>query len=220
MSRVLLIEYNAKIDPGNLGALLRTAYFFGVDAVAYSLRNCAPFSPVTLKASVGASESIRLLSVNHPQKFVEESQRNGWKFYAAIAPTDSSKENRNGQPYFSTSSLICPTKNHPCVLMFGGEGEGLRWNLQKKADYLVGIEGQRLGQGGVDSLNVSVAAGILCEAFSKLSVAGMLPIESMPSTPVQEAACSQASTMEGRIKSPNLVDNRDLGVGRDENLLF
>jgi len=191
-----------------------------VDAVAYSQRNCAPFSPVTLKASAGASESIRLLSVNHPQKFVEDSQRNGWKVYAAVAPTDFSKENRHGQPYLSTSSLVCPARNHPCVLMLGGEGEGLRWNLQKKADYLVGIEGQRLGQGGVDSLNVSVAAGILCEAFSKLSVAGMLPIESMPSAPVQEAACSQVSTIGEGTKSPYFVDNRDLGAGKDGNLLF
>lgn len=104
--------------------------------------------------------------------------------------------------------------------MLGGEGEGLRWNLQKKADYLVRIEGQRLGQGGVDSLNVSVAAGILCEAFSKLSVAGILPIESMPSAPVQEAACSQVKTIEGRTKSPSFADNRDVGAGSDGNLLF
>ncbi len=103
--------------------------------------------------------------------------------------------------------------------MLGGEGEGLRWNLQKKADYLVGIEGQRLGQGGVDSLNVSVAAGILCESFSKLSVAEILPIESMPSAPVQEAACSQVK-IEGRIKSPSFADNRDVGAGSDGNLLF
>lgn len=49
--------------------------------------------------------------------------------------------------------------------MLGGEGEGLRPNLRKRADFVVGIEGQRLGTGGVDSLNVSVAAGVLCEAF-------------------------------------------------------
>lgn len=51
--------------------------------------------------------------------------------------------------------------------MLGSEGEGLRWTLQKKADYVLGVQGARLGQGGVDSLNVSVAAGLLCEAFMK-----------------------------------------------------
>lgn len=50
-------------------------------------------------------------------------------------------------------------------MVLGGEGEGLRWNIQSKADFSVGIEGQRLGQNQVDSLNVSVAAGLLCDAF-------------------------------------------------------
>ena len=56
-------------------------------------------------------------------------------------------------------------RNHPCIVVLGGEGEGLRWNIQSKADFSIGIEGRRLGQGQVDSLNVSVAAGLLCDAF-------------------------------------------------------
>ena len=56
-------------------------------------------------------------------------------------------------------------RDHPCLLILGGEGEGLRWNIQSKADLKVGIEGMRAGHVGVDSLNVSVAAGLLCEAF-------------------------------------------------------
>ena len=56
-------------------------------------------------------------------------------------------------------------QEHPCLLVLGGEGEGLRWNIQSKADLKVGIEGMRAGHIGVDSLNVSVAAGLLCEAF-------------------------------------------------------
>ena len=49
--------------------------------------------------------------------------------------------------------------------MLGGEGEGLRWNLRKKANHRVGIEGVPGRKEIVDSLNVTVAAGILCEAF-------------------------------------------------------
>ena len=49
--------------------------------------------------------------------------------------------------------------------MLGSEGQGLRLNLLKKADYLITIEGQRKDVGGVDSLNVSVAAALLCEAM-------------------------------------------------------
>ena len=56
-------------------------------------------------------------------------------------------------------------RDHPCLLVLGGEGEGLRWNIQSRADLKIGIEGMRAGHNGVDSLNVSVAAGLLCEAF-------------------------------------------------------
>ena len=160
---VLLLD--GVVDPGNLGAVLRTAYFFGIDAVAIAKGNNAPIGPVAQKASSGAVENLQMLSVSDPGKFVEQSQENGWRFYAAVAPNTHMKR----QQYSSSRALAMPAKNGPCVLMVGGEGEGLRSFLQTKADSLVGIEGDRLGRGGVDSLNVSVAAGILCDAFSQSS---------------------------------------------------
>ncbi|KAI9797582.1 MAG: hypothetical protein M1835_007846 [Candelina submexicana] len=155
------------LDPGNLGAILRTAYFLGVDAVAISTRNSAPFSPVALKASAGASENIRLLSIHKPPLVIESSLRNGWQFYAAVAPDD--KSSSLSREYLTTSNLPSLLTKHPCVLMLGGEGEGLRHTLRRKAGAWVGIEGDTARQGHVDSLNVSVAAGILCEAFLRKS---------------------------------------------------
>ena len=126
-------------------------------------------SPVALKASAGASESLPLLTVNQPGQFLEKCQANGWKVYAAVMPNPG-KQSRKGS-YLTTSTLGSPVRDHPCIVILGGEGEGLRWNVQSKADYSIGIEGGRLGQGQVDSLNVSVDAGLLCEAFlRKLAV--------------------------------------------------
>lgn len=158
---VLLLD--GILDPGNLGAILRTAFFLGVDTVAISNRSSAPVSPVAIKASAGASETLPLVSVSQPGNFIDECKSNGWKIYAAAPPTPG-KRNGVGN-YFSSSSMGSPVRNHPCILILGGEGEGLRWNIQRKADFDVGIDGQRAGQGKVDSLNVSVAAGLLCEVF-------------------------------------------------------
>lgn len=158
---ILLID--GILDPGNLGGILRTAYFFGIDAVAIAKGNNAPIGPVAQKASSGAIENLQMLSISDPGRFVERSQENGWRFYAAVAPSNRVKR----QHYLSSRALAMPAKDGPCCLMIGGEGEGLRSFLQAKADSLVGIEGDRLGRGGVDSLNVSVAAGILCDAFSQ-----------------------------------------------------
>ena len=85
----------------------------------------------------------------------------------------------------TTSTLGHPTQNNPCIIMLGGEGEGLRWRVQKKAHFIVGVEGFRAGQGGVDSLNVSVAAGLLCDAFMrKPSTDGLSQFPQMRSSKV------------------------------------
>lgn len=85
----LVLLLDGIVDPQNLGGILRTASFLGVSSVAISTRNSAPFSPVVLKASTGASENITLFSVSTPAGFVVESQRAGWKIFAGVAPSKS-----------------------------------------------------------------------------------------------------------------------------------
>jgi 21S rRNA (GM2251-2'-O)-methyltransferase len=149
-------------DPGNLGGIIRTAAFLGVTAVAYTVSNSASFTPVVLKASAGASENITLFAVNKPAGFIANSKLAGWKIYAAVAPPKSKAV--GAAPAISADDLGDPLSQDPCILMLGGEGEGLRANLRSKADVDLSIRGR--GQGhDVDSLNVSVAAGILCDAF-------------------------------------------------------
>ena len=158
------------LDPGNLGAILRTAFFLGVDTVAVSNRNSAPVSPVAIKASAGASEALPLVSVGNPANFIDQCKSNGWKIFAATAPTAGKRTGLGN--YLSLSDLGGYVRNQPCLLILGGEGEGLQWDIRKKADFDVGINGPRMGQNNVDSLNVSVAAGLLCEAFLRKPIKG------------------------------------------------
>jgi 21S rRNA (GM2251-2'-O)-methyltransferase len=157
---VLLLD--SILDPGNLGGIIRTASFLGVTAIAISSRNSASFTPVVLKASAGASENVTLFTVNKPAGFIQDSKAAGWKVYAAVAP---STNRTSGMPIaLTTDELFNPLDQAPSILMLGNEGEGLRWNLRSKADVDLSIDGSK-DRGGVDSLNVSVAAGILCNAF-------------------------------------------------------
>ena len=137
----------------------------------------APLNPVTLKASAGAVESLPLLSVQNTGAFVRSSQEAGWKFFAAVAPPKGpmapSGAGSRQQEHLFTTSVQCPLRDGPCVLMLGSEGTGLKPDLQRKADCLISIDGHRAGQGGVDSLNVSVAAGLLVEAFLQKPLLGM-----------------------------------------------
>ncbi|KAL8739206.1 MAG: hypothetical protein Q9181_000097 [Wetmoreana brouardii] len=152
-------------DPGNMGAILRSAHFLGADGIVICTRNTTTLSPIALKAAVGAAETLPLFSVGQPGNFVDVCQQNGWKFYAAVSPSSSDSGKNTGRPYYSTSTLSSPAEKHPCVLILGSEGEGIQWSIQNKADYLVGIDSARPGYGDLDSLNVSVAAALLCDAF-------------------------------------------------------
>lgn len=163
---VLLLD--SILDPGNLGAIIRSAAFFGVDAIALIDYNLAPFSPVTLKASSGAAEYMHYLRIKNDIDFVKTSQSNGWKFFAAVAPKSASAS-RRGPSVFRLQEAEEALLKGPCVLMFGGEGDGLRPRLQKVSDGTVGIEGAvgaKTGS-GLDSLNVSVAAALLMQVFVK-----------------------------------------------------
>lgn len=151
--------------------------------MAISSGYSAPLTPVALKASAGACEALPLLSVSNPFKFVDDARSKGWKTYAAVAPVDPNGSTRSGivnpsssasrpvpkidrYSYRTTTTLRDPIYKHPCILMLGSEGDGLRKSLLKKSDFRLSIEGRRGDlKSVVDSLNVSVAAGLLCEAF-------------------------------------------------------
>ncbi|KAH9218902.1 hypothetical protein DL95DRAFT_385140 [Leptodontidium sp. 2 PMI_412] len=190
---VLLLD--SIVDPGNLGGIIRTASFLGVSAIAISTRNSASFTPVVLKASAGASENITLFSVNKPAGFVVDSKAAGWRVYAAVAP---SKRNDSSMPAsLSTDELEDPLTETPCILMLGSEGEGLRWNLRSKADFDLYIRG--CGQSfSVDSLNVSVATGILCNSFLSKK-GGKVAVSVTDEPPVEHASRVESVTSTGAL---------------------
>ncbi|KAE8394215.1 Alpha/beta knot methyltransferase [Aspergillus alliaceus] len=177
---VLLLD--GIVDPGNLGAIIRSAYYLGVDAIVFAGRNSAPLSPVTIKASAGAAENMTLLEVSNEVDFIQRSKANGWRFYAADAPGPASTYVDN------LSAVDGKDGDHsgnqsPCVIMMGSEGSGLSRHIKSHADSIVSIPGARLGTplgveadpSRVDSLNVSVAAALLMEMFLRvpLAVAGV-----------------------------------------------
>ena len=163
-------------DPGNLGGILRTAHFYGVDAVAVATNTCANLnSPILAKASAGACEAIPIFAVSKPAEFIYKSGHAGWKICAAVAP-DPKSQKLNKQVTSASVSVRSPLAAKPCILMMGSEGEGLRENLRSKADLEVTIQrgapSKTTLDVGVDSMNVSVATGVLVDAFTREPTSG------------------------------------------------
>jgi len=160
-------------DPGNLGSIIRTAHFFGADAVAIATNTCANLnSPVLAKASAGACEAVPILAVSGPASFIHKSAEAGWRVYAAVAPEEVRAGQKQGKASSEEVSRASPLATDPVVLMLGAEGEGLRENLRNKAHVDVSIprpqsELPDAVDVGVDSMNVGVAAGVLIDAFMR-----------------------------------------------------
>ncbi|KAB5554684.1 hypothetical protein GE09DRAFT_136894 [Coniochaeta sp. 2T2.1] len=160
----LVVVLDQILDPQNLGAILRSVNFLGATAVAITKRNSATLTPVALKASAGASEAITLFSVENLAPFLDASKENGWKIYTAVPLTSSGGKHRQLSIYDMEGQD--PLSKDPCILLLGGEGEGLSKQLKSKADYEVSIH--NMAQSNlVDSLNVSVAAGLLTSSLVK-----------------------------------------------------
>lgn len=161
-------------DEGNVGAIIRSAYYFGVDAIILSTRNSAPISAVAVKASAGAAENIPILTTTNPTLFLKNTHMNGWKFFAAEAPAAAIASQQSlstsAEQILSRRDVKSKLNESPCILMLGSEDQGLQKSVRQQADGVVVIPGAITSTGeedraGVDSLNVSVASALLCEAF-------------------------------------------------------
>ncbi|KAG9203790.1 hypothetical protein G6514_002407 [Epicoccum nigrum] len=174
----LILYLDGILDEGNLGAIARSAYVLGVDAIITPTRQSAPWSHIALKASAGAAEAIPIFKTTEPAELIGRASRNGWRCYAADAvPAAKKHKKQGGEEGDATSDVVyslarkeeevlqdhSPVSEHPTLLMMGAEGAGLKASLLNAAHYKVGIRhGRDVDEVGVDSLNVSVAAALLC----------------------------------------------------------
>lgn len=151
-----LLVLDGVSDPHNLGACLRSADAAGVQALVVPKDRSAHVDAVVRKVAAGAAEFVPVATVTNLARTLEALKGLGvW-----VVGTDGE----------ATESLFGADLNRPLALVLGAEGSGLRHLTREKCDFLVKIP----MVGRIESLNVSVAAGIaLFEARrqrSKLTV--------------------------------------------------
>lgn len=145
-------------DPMNLGAILRSAYFLGVDRVASSLHRSCPLSPVVSKASSGVMEVMEVYGYESLEDMLKIKVVQGWQVVGSVG-TEAEVMHI---PIVQCSDFHL-TK--PTLLLMGGEGEGLSQELLSLCQALLSIPAGRNLFPGIESLNVSVAAGIMLHSM-------------------------------------------------------
>src|SRR5262245_40047276 len=143
----LLLVLDGIVDPRNLGALLRTAEAVGVGGVILPKRRSASVSPLVEKAAAGAVAYLPICQVeNLARTFVALREAGYW--LVGLAPNIH-------------QTLYDVDLSGKIAFLFGGEEKGLRSLTQNYCDFLVSIP--MLGK--IESLNVSVAGGIVLYEF-------------------------------------------------------
>lgn len=138
-----IVILDSVTDPHNLGSIIRTANAAGAHGVIIPKNRSAGLSSTVFKVSAGASEYTMVAKVTNLSRTVEDLKKKGvWVAGTAL----------EAESYHFDTDL-----KGPLAVIIGSEGEGMSRILREKCDFLVKIP--MLGR--IESLNASVAAGIL-----------------------------------------------------------
>ena len=137
-----LILLDGITDPHNLGAIIRTAECVGAHGVIVPERRSAGLTPAAAKAAAGALNHMPIARVTNLNRTIDELKEKGvWIIGAAM----------DGE-----SAFTCDLTG-PAALVIGSEGDGISRLTMEKCDRRVSLP----MKGHLDSLNASVAAGVL-----------------------------------------------------------
>lgn len=139
----LILILDEVTDPHNFGAIIRSADAFKVDGIIIKDRNQVEVNSTVYKVSTGAIDHVKIAKVSNLNNAIKTLKKNGYWIYAAAGEgaLEYHKQNYNG-------------KN---VLIVGNEGVGISRLVRENSDFIIKIP----MMGEINSLNVSVATGIL-----------------------------------------------------------
>ena len=151
----LIVVLDGVEDPANLGAVVRTTVAAAASGVVIPERRAAGLSAAVAHAAAGALEHARIVRVTNLVRILDDLKRRGVWIYG-FDPAGS-------KCYLSLDYTLA------CALVFGGEGRGIHRLVRETCDDVARIP----LQAPVESLNVSVAAGVvLYEAARQRAQAG------------------------------------------------
>ena len=129
-------------DPHNLGAMIRTANLAGAHGVIIPKRRAVGLTPTVARTSAGAINYTPVAKVTNLKQTMEQLKKEGMWFVCA---------DMDGTPYYRMDL------KGPMGLVIGNEGEGVSRLIKETCDFVASIP----MKGDIDSLNASVAAGVL-----------------------------------------------------------
>ena len=139
----LIVALDSLKDPQNLGTIVRTVDVAGADGIIYKKHNSVKVNATVAKVASGALEYVKIAEVVNLTAALKKLKEKGYWIVGAAGE--------------ATQSYDSVDYKRNIVLVIGAEGEGISRLVKEECDYLVSIP----NYGHIDSLNASVAAGVM-----------------------------------------------------------
>ncbi len=140
-------------DVGNFSAIIRNVYAFGIDGIIVPKDRSAAVTSDVARISAGALEEVKIFKVTNIAKTISLLKERGYWIYATAVDKDKDVSLLQDTKYF-----------FPAAVVLGSEDKGIRRLTKDVADFLITID----TESDIDSLNVSVASGIIFHYIKSL----------------------------------------------------
>ena len=137
-------------DPRNLGAVIRSAAAFGGHGVVIPERRAAGVTGVTWRTSAGTAARLPIARETNLTRTIQEFKRNGYQVVGLDAGGEHTLDTYEGG-------------TEPVVIVVGSEGKGISRLVRENCDVIMSVP----MTGWVESLNASVAAGVVLSEFAR-----------------------------------------------------
>jgi len=141
-------------DPGNLGTIIRLASWFGIDQIVCSENTVDCYNPKVIQATMGAIAHVKISYCNL-KWFLNRSIKNGRTVYGTFL---------EGENIYKTTLV------ENAIIVFGNEGNGISNEIKEIIPNRISIPSFQNGSQTVESLNVSIAASIVCSEFRRRKI--------------------------------------------------
>jgi RNA methyltransferase, TrmH family len=138
-------------DPGNFGTIIRLASWFGIDEIICSENTVECYNPKVIQATMGAIAHVNIKYTNL-KHFLENSSKKGRIVYGTFM---------EGENIYKTNLV------ENGIIVFGNEGKGISQEIKEIIAHKISIPSFQANHPTVESLNVSIAASIVCSEFRR-----------------------------------------------------
>lgn len=139
-------------DPGNVGTIIRTADWFGIETVICT-KDCAePYGPKVVQATMGALSRVSVKETDNLSALLKDAARRGVSIYGTL---------------LEGNDITQEELSEDGVIVMGSEGNGLSSEVRECVSKKLRIENWPKGRETSESLNVAAATAIVCAEFRR-----------------------------------------------------